>query len=127
MSKPASPQNSGKRGRRPPPEGRRFAPGQSGNPGGRPKVAAEVREAARALTDKAITTLEELLTCEENNVRLAAANSILDRGYGKPTQPVVATDEEELRKLSDAELVARAKELTERVEAQLQVSNGDVS
>jgi Family of unknown function (DUF5681) len=69
-----------------------FKKGQSGNPGGRPKVIADVREAARSHSVTAIKALVEIL--ENNNAppaaRVTAANSILDRGYGRAV-PVNAT------------------------------------
>jgi len=63
-----------------------FRKGQSGNPGGRPKVLADVRDAARAHSVTAISALVEII---ENKrappaARVAAANSILDRGFGRP-------------------------------------------
>ena len=58
--------------------------GQSGNPNGRPKVAKELRDAARAHTELALATLVEALSCEFPQARISAANSILDRGWGKP-------------------------------------------
>ena len=39
-----------------------FEKGQSGNPGGRPKVIAEVKELARAHTGEAIETLVSIMT-----------------------------------------------------------------
>ena len=39
-----------------------FQKGQSGNPGGRPKVVAEVRELAQEQTEKAISTLTTMRT-----------------------------------------------------------------
>ena len=89
----------------------RFEKGQSGNPGGRPKVVGEVQELARQHTTQAIQTLVGICTNKEAPpaARVAAANAILDRGYGKPSQhisgdatqnfviraPLVATDMEE--------------------------------
>jgi Family of unknown function (DUF5681) len=65
-----------------------FSPGKSGNPGGRPKGIAEVRELARKHTKDAITTLAELMNkAGSEQARIMAANSLLDRGWGKPTQP----------------------------------------
>ncbi|WP_458438733.1 portal protein [Methylorubrum extorquens] len=64
-----------------------FQPGQSGNPGGRPKAAGRVRDAAREHTEAALAVLVQIATAGESEAaRVAAANAILDRGYGKPTQ-----------------------------------------
>lgn len=65
-----------------------FQPGQSGNPGGRPAVAKEVRDAARAHTEAALAVLVEAMNADSVRDRIAAANAILDRGYGKPTQMI---------------------------------------
>jgi hypothetical protein len=66
-----------------------FAPGKSGNPGGRPQVAAGVRELARKHTRDAVTTLAELMNgAQSEQARIMAANSLLDRGWGKPTQTI---------------------------------------
>lgn len=62
-----------------------FKPGQSGNPSGRPKVVAEVRDLARQYTPEAIHTLVSIMQDDDANpsARVAASNAILDRGYGK--------------------------------------------
>ncbi|MFB0490201.1 hypothetical protein ABIE45_002787 [Methylobacterium sp. OAE515] len=66
-----------------------FQPGQSGNPGGRPKASAKVRELAREYTEQALQVLVQIATEGESEAaRVAAANAILDRAYGKPTQPI---------------------------------------
>ena len=58
-----------------------FKPGQSGNPGGRPKgIAAKAREH----TDKALDVLVEGMADTDPRVRVAAAKEVLDRGWGKP-------------------------------------------
>ena len=58
-----------------------FKPGQSGNPGGRPKgLAAKAREYA----DRALEVIAEALEDADPKVRLAAAKEVFDRGYGKP-------------------------------------------
>lgn len=68
----------------------RWKPGQSGNPSGRPKVPVEVRDLARAHTTEAIAALARTLKDKRapHAAKVAAANAILDRGYGKPTQPI---------------------------------------
>jgi hypothetical protein len=76
-----------------------FRPGRSGNPGGRPKrpqtiearkIVADVKAAAKELTQDALDTLKAALTAPTAPwaARVAAATSILDRGWGKPGQAV---------------------------------------
>ena len=75
-------ENSGETAR-----GRPFKPGQSGNPGGRPKMPEDVREAFRALVPEAIQTIVYVMRHgKKDKDRTDAANSIIDRAYGKPTQ-----------------------------------------
>jgi hypothetical protein len=73
--------------------GRPFQKGQSGNPGGRPKAIAEVKELAREHTGKAVETLVSIMSDPKAPpaARVSAANALLDRGYGKPPQHI--TDE----------------------------------
>lgn len=68
--------------------GRPFAPGVSGNPEGRPKIPEHVREMARAHTEEAIAALKDCLKSANESVRVSAANSILDRAWGKPQQAI---------------------------------------
>ena len=68
-----------------------FAPGVSGNPGGRPKDEARVAELARSYTIEAINTLVELMRHgKDDRVRGTAAQALLDRGWGKPKVEVVS-------------------------------------
>jgi len=65
----------------------RFKPGQSGNPGGRPKVLAEVQEVARQHMPAAMSELARLaLKAKNETTRVAAIRELLDRAYGKPRQ-----------------------------------------
>lgn len=70
------------------PRGRPFEKGRSGNPGGRPKVAAEVRELARQYTDVAIKALTDIMQDEKSPpaARVSAATVLLDRAYGRAPQ-----------------------------------------
>lgn len=57
-----------------------FKPGVSGNPGGQPKWVREMRDLCGKHSPEAIQTLVELMqTSPKDEVRKAAADSILDR------------------------------------------------
>ena len=71
-----------------------FAPGQSGNPGGRPKDEHRVAELARSYTLEAIDTLVELMRDgKDERIRGTAAQALLDRGWGKAKAEVVTSAE----------------------------------
>lgn len=69
-----------------------FQKGQSGNPGGRPKEDAEIKALARAAGPEAIEKLLELLRGDDRRTALAAAQALLDRGYGKPAQAITGDE-----------------------------------
>jgi hypothetical protein len=97
-------------GKRTPPRSA-WSPGQSGNPGGRPKVAAEVRDLAREHAGKAIKRLVGLMDSKNQPVALRAAEAVLDRGYGRPLQAMKLPEDPqekpgcfELRRLTNEEM-----------------------
>jgi Family of unknown function (DUF5681) len=94
--------------------GGQFEKGQSGNPGGRPRVAQSARDAARAHLSLAISTL--VAACKGGSV--TAAIALLDRGYGKPITPVDmrAVVTKRLDELSTEELAALEAHLEEHGE-----------
>ena len=67
-----------------------FQRGRSGNPGGRPKLPADIREAFKAKAPEALEVLTRCLQSDDERVAMMAAQAILDRGYGKPTQSIDA-------------------------------------
>lgn len=73
-----------------------FAKGKSGNPGGRPKLPEELKEAFKALAPKAVETLASIMSNDnaKDSDRVRAAEVILDRGYGKPKQQTELTGED---------------------------------
>jgi hypothetical protein len=71
-----------------------FKPGQSGNPNGRPRVLADVQNAAREHSAEALETLAQIMRNPKAPAaaRISAACALLDRGYGKPPQTVDANN-----------------------------------
>lgn len=67
--------------------------GQSGNPGGRKRQDDKVVELARDASPRAIGRLIELMESDQPRAAIAACNSILERAYGKPVQPIAGSDE----------------------------------
>lgn len=69
-----------------------FPKGKSGNPGGRQKKTEEQRqleELCKAKTKDALSTILAIMQSGENERnRLAAAQYVIDRGWGKARQEV---------------------------------------
>ena len=71
-----------------------YISGHSGNPSGRPKDEYKVAELARSYTSEAIDTLVDLMRHgKDERVRGTAAQALLDRGWGKPKQEELLTEE----------------------------------
>ncbi len=86
--------------------------GQSGNPGGRPAVVKELRELAREHTVEAVNTLLAVMQDDEAPAaaRVSAACAMLDRGYGRPVQAVMAEIDAEIR-VDDTTPLERTKRI----------------
>jgi hypothetical protein len=84
-----------------------IQPGQALNPSGRPKIPAEVREAAMALTPEAIKTLGDIMRdpSAPPATRVTAADKILDRALGRPAQQVDVTTRKDKLDYSLADLL----------------------
>lgn len=87
------------------------------NPGGRPKAVKEVAELARAETAASIAALVRVRdTSTEDRAVVAAANSLLDRGWGRAQQHVsVSVENKKPREMSVREIEQRLDELREGV------------
>lgn len=87
----------------------------TGRPRGRPKGAVgkkklALAEIAREHAPEAIKTLVRIMKeGETDSVRLSAANSILDRGFGKPFQATVEIPEDKAPQAFDGWIIERAK------------------
>jgi hypothetical protein len=79
-----------------------WQPGQSGNPKGRPKAELDIGALARSHAPEAMAAL--VLALDDPKTRVPAATAILDRGFGRPMQPVV--DETEGTSLTLLHLIA---------------------
>ena len=88
-----------------------WAKGQSGNPGGRPRILEAVRDIARESTTLAIETLRTIAadTDAPHAARVSAATALLDRAWGKPMQGhevLAVAAPRGVREMSDGELMA---------------------
>lgn len=71
-----------------------FKKGQSGNPGGKTSRINSASGMARKHAEEAIKRLAEELKNPDGNIAIKAANSLLERGYGKPKEYIELTGED---------------------------------
>jgi hypothetical protein len=81
-----------------------WKPGQSGNPGGRPRTPHDLSALAREHTKEAVERLVQIMRAEDDGRALAAVQQLLDRGWGRPITPIV--DETEGTSLTLLHLIA---------------------
>ena len=91
-----------------------FAPGQSGNPGGRVGLPTAIREQLEQGAPDAVKKLIELLHSTDERVALSAAEALLSRLYGKPAVALEASVHTE--NIGQLHLMA-LKELADRARA----------
>jgi hypothetical protein len=71
------------------------------------KTPAEIRSLARGHTEAAINCLAGIMNKETapEAARISAATALLDRGWGKPTQPISGDDDGAPIKFTTIELI----------------------
>lgn len=100
------------------PVGKPFAKGVSPNPGGRPKVIAEMKRELLAGGVPAVRKMRELINHDDPKVAIAAAKDVIDRLMGRPKN---ADDDQQrstlaaffagmMSRMPDAEALAAADE-----------------
>lgn len=90
----------------------RLLPGHTANPGGRRRTVKKVVALARAHTVEAIQALLEVVqTSPDDRARIAAAQALLDRGWGKPSESVDVTSNGEKINPTAQVMIVNGKEV----------------
>src|SRR5579875_2442311 len=101
----------------------RFLPGQSGNPGGRPRGGYELREMSRRLAPRILEVMFEIACdpAQPGAVRVRAGNSVLDRGYGRPgrAEHPKVPEHLDLAHMTDAQIMELIADNSEQIQAEL--------
>ena len=86
----------------------RFQKGVSGNPSGRPKIPEDVKELARGYSREAIQTLAVVMrdNAAPHSARVRAAETLLDRAWGRPETTSNVRISQDVRDLTTAEILA---------------------
>ena len=66
--------------------GGRFAPGTSGNPGGRPPIPDDIKSMLKDLVPDSVKALHAAINGGDPRLAVQAASVVLDRVYGRPHQ-----------------------------------------
>jgi len=96
-----------------------YLPGTVGTSPGRPKVPEDLKQAFRALSMDALNVLKSIMLNPEarDSDRSKAADSILDRAWGKPAQAIemsggITEARVDISKLSDTQTDALLQAVT---------------
>ncbi len=93
--------------------GRPFRPGESGNPGGRPKADPATKEILLEGGQSAARFMVALVQDKSarNGERLRAAEYVLDRLLGKSVQPILTEARRDEESMTLGEMMAALREL----------------
>jgi hypothetical protein len=93
-----------------------WRPGQSGNPGGHSGLYGEAIALARQAAPEAVSRLIELMRSDDERVAAVAANSILDRAFGRPRPAEDApSEQDEIAGMSSEERRRELRELAAKI------------
>jgi hypothetical protein len=96
--------------------GRPFPRGQSGNPGGRPRLEGEIRKLAQLHAGAALLRIVQLTKSSNPRVALAACLALLERAIGTP--PTTPTEADGALTAADHEVFCnRTHDVQEEIDA----------